>query len=49
VLVSPGGVVGIVGSAGTWVRTRLAGGQQARPVEATPPPSPVTASERGAR
>ena len=49
VLVSPGGVVGIVGSAGAWVRARLAGEQPARPVEAAPPPSPVTASDRGAR
>ncbi|MDX6367551.1 MAG: branched-chain amino acid transport system permease protein, partial [Nocardioidaceae bacterium] len=49
VLVSPGGVVGIFGSAGTWVRARLAGEPPARPVEPAPPPSPVTASDRGAR
>jgi branched-chain amino acid transport system permease protein len=48
VLVSPGGVVGMLSSAGTWLRARVAGEQEARPLEAAPP-SPVTASDGGTR
>jgi branched-chain amino acid transport system permease protein len=47
VLVSPGGVVGILSSAGAGLRGRLSGSRGARPTE-PPQPSPVAASERGA-
>lgn len=49
VLVSPGGVVGMLGSAGTWVRRRLPGRPPAPsiPVAATPAP-PVPVSSKGA-
>jgi branched-chain amino acid transport system permease protein len=46
VLVSPGGVVGILGSAHTWLSQRLAGDGPTR--SAQPPPSAVTASKQGA-
>ena len=48
VLVSPGGVVGALGSAGAWVRRHLSGGSQAAP-PAPPLPleSPVPASTQG--
>jgi branched-chain amino acid transport system permease protein len=48
VLVSPGGVVGMLSSSGSWLRARVAGEQEARPLEAAPP-SPVTASDGGTR
>jgi branched-chain amino acid transport system permease protein len=47
VLVSPGGVVGILGSAHTWLRQRVAGDAPTRSAE-PPPPSAVTASKQGA-
>jgi branched-chain amino acid transport system permease protein len=43
VLVSPGGVVGLLGSAGTWVRRHLPGPPPAPAVpSAAPPPVPVS-------
>jgi branched-chain amino acid transport system permease protein len=47
VLVSPGGVVGILGSAYTWLGQRLAGDGPTRSTE-PPPPSAVAASKQGA-
>ena len=47
VLVSPGGVVGALGSAGTWVRRRLTGGP-ARPVLPPSAALPVPVSSKGA-
>jgi branched-chain amino acid transport system permease protein len=45
VLISPGGVVGIIQSAGSWLRPHLPGTGRTRPAEPAPP-SPVTASDR---
>jgi branched-chain amino acid transport system permease protein len=47
VLLSPGGVVGILETTGTWLRGRLPGGPQTRPSTPAPAP-PVPASDRGA-
>ena len=46
VLVSPGGVVGALGSAGTWIRRHLPGGPPAP--AAAPTATPVAVSTKGA-
>jgi branched-chain amino acid transport system permease protein len=48
VLVSPGGVVGALSSAGTWVRRRLRGGSPPAQAPAAPAAVPVSASSEGA-
>ncbi len=45
VLVSPGGVVGVLDSIGAWVRQRLPGGPPAPAVAAPAPPLPVSSQE----
>ncbi|CCH87787.1 ABC transporter ATP-binding protein [Modestobacter italicus] len=47
VLVSPGGVVGLLGSAGTWIRRHLAGPPPA-PTVPSAPAAPVPVSSRSA-
>ena len=47
VLVSPGGVVGILSSGHTWLRQRVVGDRPTRSAQ-PPPPSAVTASKQGA-
>jgi branched-chain amino acid transport system permease protein len=48
VLVSPGGVVGVLGSAGTWIRGHLPGGRAEPAVPAAAPAPPVPVSSNGA-
>jgi branched-chain amino acid transport system permease protein len=48
VLVSPGGVVGALGSVGTWIRRRLPGGPPSPAVPEAPSPLPVPVSSKGA-
>jgi branched-chain amino acid transport system permease protein len=48
VLVSPGGVVGALGSAGTWIRRHLPGGPVEPVVPAAVPAPPVPVSSNGA-
>jgi branched-chain amino acid transport system permease protein len=48
VLASPGGVVGALGSAVTWVRRRLGGGSPPAQAPVTPATVPVSASSEGA-
>jgi branched-chain amino acid transport system permease protein len=47
VLVSPGGVVGALGSAGGWVRRHLPGGRTEPPAPPLPTATPVAASSGG--
>jgi branched-chain amino acid transport system permease protein len=48
VLVSPGGVVGVLGSAGAWVRRHLPGGPTEPAVPTAAPAPPVPVSSKGA-